>query len=386
MGILIKELLKSKIMQNSRVLSGKEGLNKVIKRISVYDSPVRDDIIDRKILKNGDFLITSMFFQKSSGTLINDFIRMLSDAGCCGICVSNQYLKELPDEVLACANEIAFPIIQFDMSIPYADIIETTMELIITSQNYLINELRIDRLLKEKLDTTEVKNVALEVNSNFKQNNCVIYIENYKLKDGSLSIQHLLDFLNSNLDYSAFYYKKSVIIITTFSKDNLSTSKRLVKLALEEIDKYMNDYNIGVSDFHNSIGELNIAINEAIFASRNSYFFDEGASFYSEIGVNRLLIPIIGNIEMEKFYSMIIEPIVNYDKQFNSELLDTIISFVKNDGNYKKTADEFFQHQNTIRYRINKVKSLLNMEDSDIKFYQSISLAIKIANLINGIR
>lgn len=381
MSILVKDLIESKVMRNSTVLSGKGGANKIIKRISVYDSPVRADILDRKILKKCDFLITSMFFQKSSGKLIKEFIKMLNDAGCCGICVSNQYLKELPDEVLAYSNEVAFPIILFDMSVPYADIIETTMELIITSQNYLINELKIDRLLKDKMNPMEVKDVAFGINPNFKESNCVIYIETYKLKDNNLSLKFLLDFFNMNLDYSAFYYKKSIIIIATFNRDRLSVEKSMVKLALKEIDKYLKDYRLGVSDLHGSISELNIAINEAIFSARNSKLSSEHISLYSEIGVNRLLIPIMDNVEMGKFHSMIIEPIVKYDKQFNSQLLDTIISFVKNDGNYKKTAEEFFQHQNTIRYRINKVKAILNMENGDIKFYESISLAIRIGIL-----
>lgn len=386
MGIPVKDLMDSKTMKNSKVLSGDRGLCRIIKRISVYDSPVRSDVLDRRIIKKGDFIITSMFFQKSSGALINEFIKMLNDTGCSGICVSNQYLNELPEEVLEYSNEIEFPIIQFDSGVPYADIIETTMELIITSQNYLINELKIDKLLKEKLAPSEIREVSFEVNPNFKENNCVIYIEGYKLKDKTLSLKSLLDFFNSNTDYSAFYYKKSILAILTFGKSNLNYNKNIVKVSLSEIDKYLEDYKIGVSNLHHSLGELNIGINEAIFASKNSEYFGESVSLYNDIGVNRLLIPIIGNVELEKFYSMIIEPITKYDEEFHSELLDTIISFVKNDGNYKKTADEFFQHQNTIRYRINKVKSILNMEHNDIKFHESISLAIRISNLINSNR
>lgn len=386
MGIPVKDLMDSKTMKNSKVLSGDRGLCRIIKRISVYDSPVRSDVLDRRIIKKGDFIITSMFFQKSSGALINEFIKMLNDTGCSGICVSNQYLNELPEEVLQYSNEIEFPIIQFDSGVPYADIIETTMELIITSQNYLINELKIDKLLKEKLAPSEIREVSFEVNPNFKENNCVIYIEGYKLKDKTLSLKSLLDFFNSNTDYSAFYYKKSILAILTFGKSNLNYNKNIVKVSLSEIDKYLEDYKIGVSNLHHSLGELNIGINEAIFASKNSEYFGESVSLYNDIGVNRLLIPIIGNVELEKFYSMIIEPITKYDEEFHSELLDTIISFVKNDGNYKKTADEFFQHQNTIRYRINKVKSILNMEHNDIKFHESISLAIRISNLINSNR
>ena len=369
------------ILKNFRVLSGMNGADKVIKRISVYDSPVRDDILERKLIKNGDFLITSMFFQKSSGSLINDFIKMLKDAGCVGIFASNQYLQELPGEVLAYSDEIAFPIIQFDMSVPYAEIIEVVMGLILTSQNHLINELRIDKLLKEKLTIHEVKDVALEMNANFKENICVVYIHRYALKDNSLSKKFLIDMLNINREYSAFHYKGSIMIIATFSKNNLNVNKSMIKLILQEMEKYIKDFIVGVSDFHGSLKELDTAINEAIFASRNSQFSEENVSYYSEIGINRLLIPIIGNKELEKFYSNLVGPILEHDRRFHGELMKTAVSFVKNQGDYKKTADEFFQHQNTIRYRINKVKTLLNITTSDFEFYENLSMAIRIARI-----
>lgn len=385
MSIMIKDLLDTNIMKDSKVLCGEKGLNKIIKRISVHDSPVREDLLDRKILKPGDFIITSLFFQKSSGKLINDFIMLLHNSGCCGICISNQYLLSLPEEVVEYSNEIAFPIIQFDSTVPYAEIIGTTMELIIKSQNYLINEMRVERLIKDQLNSMEVREIAFEINSNFKEINAVIFVNNYTYKDGKLSSKSLIDYFNRSSKVSAFYYKKSIMIIITFTESSKKVKEGLMNSALKEIDTYFSDYKIGISGFHNNIDELNQAINEAIFASENSKIFNYKVSNYSKIGVNRLLIPLIGQGEMEKFYLMITDPLVNYDKQYKGDLFVTLISFVKNDGNYNKTAAELFQHVNTIRYRINKIKTILKMDDSDIKFYGSIALAVKIGIIMKKI-
>lgn len=382
MYITIKELLESNVMKNSKVLSGASGLNRQIKRISVHDCPVQADILDRKILKTGDFIITNLFFLKSSPRMIKDFIEMLNNVGCSGICVSNQHLKELPEEVLEYSNGISFPIVQFDLTIPYADIIGTTMELILAGQEYLVNELRLEKLLSGKLPRSEVRDIAYEINQNFKDYNCVINIDNYEIKDKNQNTKAFLDYLNFNLEYSAFYYKKSLIVITTFNTENEKVIKSMIDLIIKETGKYYKEYSIGISDIHKSIIELDETLAEAIFATKNSKYFGEKVSYYSNIGINRLLLPIHDEKEMKKFYSMIIEPIKRYDEQFNSELLKTIISFVKNDGNYKKTAEEFFQHQNTIRYRIKMVKTILNMEQSEIDFYTSISLAIRIGLLL----
>ncbi len=59
-------------------------------------------------------------------------------------------------------------------------------------------------------------------------------------------------------------------------------------------------------------------------------------------------------------------------------LYETAISYVCKNGQLKDTASDLFQHINTIRYRINKMKSLLHYKDSDYVFYADISLAVRI--------
>lgn len=382
MGVYVSDLLQCKLMKKSRVLSGQTGIIRQINRISVYDCPVRDDIIERNILKEGDLIITSLFFQKSSSILLKDFIDMLNNNGCAGICVSNQFLKQLPQDVLIFANEVEFPIIQFDMNIPYADIIELTMELIIAQQTYVINEFRVERLLKEKMSLVDIKAMAYEINPYFKENLSVIYICDYELKDNNISPKSFLDNINYNSSYKAFYYKSSIIVMLTLAKDDEKLMSNMIKVIFREADKCFKHYNAGISDFHSSLSELNEAINESIFSMKNAKLFDEKICFYDDIGINRILIPIMGHEEMIKFYHIIIDPIEEYDKKYNGEFLKTIEFFVKNDGDYKKTAESLYQHENTIRYRIKKIKMLLKMDDSIIRFYESISIAIKMKNLL----
>lgn len=383
MSILVKELFENKLMKNSIILSGENGLNRKIQRISVYDCPVRKDVLERKILRNGDFLITSLFFQKSSITMIKEFIKILNDSGCSGICVSNQYIESLPREALDYSNKIGFPIILFDRSIPYADIIKTTMELIIVKQMDIVNELRVEKLLKENLLSSEIRELAFEINTYFKEYNCALCIEGKEFKEGQLSARALIDNLNLRQEYAAFYYKKSILVILSFNTENNKVIKSNIKMVIKEIEKYYKNYNIGISEIHTSINNLNETITEALFSLKNSKFFRERISYYSEMGVNRILLPIQGHKEMEKFYNMIISPLKIYDERFNSEILKTVISFLRNNGNYKKTAEEFYQHQNTIRNRIKTAKSILNMENNDFEFYTNILLAIKIGILLN---
>ncbi|KMT20947.1 helix-turn-helix domain-containing protein [Clostridium cylindrosporum] len=100
--------------------------------------------------------------------------------------------------------------------------------------------------------------------------------------------------------------------------------------------------------------------------------------------LTNILSQSVSSKELLNFSKKIIEPIKNYDKENHSELYHTLESYIFYDGNYKKVAEDLFQHENTIRYRIKKIKSILHMEDSNIKFIESTSIALRVLGLLNS--
>ena len=48
---------------------------------------------------------------------------------------------------------------------------------------------------------------------------------------------------------------------------------------------------------------------------------------------------------------------------------------------YKETAVSMFVHENTIRYRINRLKEMIPYGKSDMDFYETISVTAKIHKL-----
>jgi DNA-binding PucR family transcriptional regulator len=81
---------------------------------------------------------------------------------------------------------------------------------------------------------------------------------------------------------------------------------------------------------------------------------------------------------MKKYINDIIQPIINYDE---GKLIETAREFIANYGDIIKTAEKMYQHKNTIRYRIQKMKALLDIE-SDSEFYEQLSIAIKCEKIL----
>ena len=66
-----------------------------------------------------------------------------------------------------------------------------------------------------------------------------------------------------------------------------------------------------------------------------------------------------------------------YEARHNVELLQTIAVYLELNGNIVQTAAQMNTHANTIRFRINKARSLLGLENEPYIFIEQLSVALK---------
>lgn len=85
---------------------------------------------------------------------------------------------------------------------------------------------------------------------------------------------------------------------------------------------------------------------------------------YSRIGVYKYIMSIVNNPILYHEVEDSIFVLQKYDASHDVNLLETVISYIKNNGDYAKTSEELFQHSNTVRYRIRKAEQLLNLPEN----------------------
>ncbi|MDA8234773.1 MAG: helix-turn-helix domain-containing protein [Clostridia bacterium] len=86
--------------------------------------------------------------------------------------------------------------------------------------------------------------------------------------------------------------------------------------------------------------------------------------------------------QMLAFSEKILKPLIEYEEQNPTlKLTQTLNLFLKNDCQLKKTAQELYVHVNTLRYRLEKIQEIcqLDFENAEVKF--ELFLAFKILNL-----
>ncbi|MFJ7405885.1 MULTISPECIES: PucR family transcriptional regulator [unclassified Lysinibacillus] len=80
--------------------------------------------------------------------------------------------------------------------------------------------------------------------------------------------------------------------------------------------------------------------------------------FYGDIGLFRLFHYVENLFILEDFVTEKLGKVFEYDKRKNTNLLETLRYYIKNNTNVQKTSEDMFVHYNTMRYRINKLKEL----------------------------
>jgi purine catabolism regulator len=98
---------------------------------------------------------------------------------------------------------------------------------------------------------------------------------------------------------------------------------------------------------------------------------------YDGLGAYMLLYRLLDTEELREFKQLYLEPLLELDRRQPSSLLQTLRMYFQCNCNAKETAERMFVHYNTIVYRLDRIKSELNLRLDDPETKLLLQLAIK---------
>ena len=105
---------------------------------------------------------------------------------------------------------------------------------------------------------------------------------------------------------------------------------------------------------------------------------------FEATGSYRLLLSTMSEnpAELEWFYADTIAPLVGYDQQYGTDLVATVETFLRNDGNIGPTAEELFAHRHTIRYRLGRVRDLCGYDIQSTDGRERLGFGLKVMRVL----
>lgn len=376
----VKEVIHSVMAGKFQIMAGENGLGKIVETVGILEYESKEEVDDNFF--KGDFVITSLFFTKDSEELANETLMRLMDNDVSAIALKTIHVDHVSDKVLAYANEKNVPIIYFH-SIQFEVLIMLIVDAIRQKKNYLHYEALIKKLLQSQRTRADVKNTAYSINDSFFENIKVVYCKE-KSKSSFSRVQRIIDTLSikrskntKDVSYSIFQYNDGLLLIYSYLFES-NISEKQIHGFIQSLGIDEDIFDIGIAFNSHNLSELDYAIKKAIYAYQVSKGTKDSVSFKS-LGIDRLLMPLCSDYYASDFMNNIIDPIIRHDQIPDGPLLTTAKEYIKNNGSLIETSKELHQHVNTIRYRIKKIKDLIDSNDDD--FYEQLYFAIKFYEL-----
>jgi sugar diacid utilization regulator len=157
---------------------------------------------------------------------------------------------------------------------------------------------------------------------------------------------------------------------------------RAADAVLREMESALSGYTfaLGRSRIAEDPGELSRAAGEALLAANVAEGgSQEGVLAFEQTGAYRLLLSAMSEnpSELQRFYAETVEPLVAYDEQYETDLLQTLETFLEADGNVAGTAQRLFTHRHTVYYRLERVRELTGLDVSSSDGREKLSLGLK---------
>ncbi len=109
--------------------------------------------------------------------------------------------------------------------------------------------------------------------------------------------------------------------------------------------------------------------------SHKSYFF------YSDLGVLKYFMDNKGMVDinfLKSSYARYVAPLLEYDKQHNTQLVKTLECYINNNCSKTETEKQLFIHKNTLRARLDSIGKILKCNLEVVEDFFNIQMALKL--------
>lgn len=319
-------------------------------------------------------------FANGDEQILYDCVKAMIEKNVSGLGIKNIFFNELPKSVIQLCNREDFTIVLFDNSIFFEDIIADISNTIALSSWVCKMEDNIEKLLSKNLTRSDVKSITREMNIKPGYNILAYYLKpkkNIIKRDLDRTIEFYRSISNKTENSFLYRYRDSYIALICNQSSNSKDFEVRFEDLLISCTFIKSDFYISVSDLYSSADELDYAIRECILSNYICRIMEKNHISYPNLGTWSIAVHSGDSEYAIRFMKKYLNPILQKN-DIEGTLLKTAIEYVKCDGDIHHTSEKLYVHENTVRYRMNKIHNMLDHENNDMVFFQNLAMAIKL--------
>lgn len=275
-------------------------------------------------------------------------------------------------------------------------------QLAVTCALYLFNERTIfeteqrlkgsflEDILNKRISTEEILKKANYIDVNLGMDYHLLVLEkmsqDYPVKESiETSNNNVIPFISKyfkDRDINLLLTQQSQRIVALFPTDVLSKNFIKVETFLRKFLNYLNEkfpdcqYKIGVSSKSNRIEDAPNLFDESL-AAANLGNPQKDVVFFDDLGIVGVLFQSGKLDNIRNFCNRMLGKLFEYDRQKKTELTKTLFYYIKNGFNLYQAAREMNMSIGGMRYRLQKLNEILEVDINDPQNSYQIFLALQ---------
>lgn len=384
--------------QRIEVLAGADHLNRTVRW--VYVAEAMDSILSTLNWLSGHELVivTGSSNIGSGEDVLVEYVRRCAKKRVAGIVINTgKYIPHVPEAAIRLANELGIPL----MAVPWeTKLVEFTKDICTA----IVERMMRDESTRALADNLLFGQQPLSASSRLLLQQCgfdsapgylvsVLRIEEH---NGALASRQMEFRAEQAAFLRRMFENEQYHIIDKQLGDDLIFILRLkdrssaYRQVFERIDATLRRQRpktavrIGVGKVCQSLSEIPESYASAQQVLR-FYKFTEAqrVAYFDGVDLHFLLLAISDQKVLRNYYQDLFSPLIEYDRNNHASLMQTLSMYIAHDASLSSTAKALFVHENTLKYRLNKIRSLMHIDPGKLEDQVRVSVAFKIGDILD---
>ncbi len=368
-----------------QLLAGAEGLDNDISWIYLYE-----DMDNMDFLRGGELTITTGMMSKNDPNWLSNLIKALTKTHSAGLIINvGKYIKPeaITQDLIDLCNERHFPLLTMPWHIFLRDIVEDCSNRILLAKQteHTLHHIITNAIVDPTKERSFVDELAAQGYHFTSLTIAILEMDTPELtaKDYDLLYSVIKSVFN-RLDLNPILCRyRNQVMLTFLNGETEAKHKYFGEITAEwHRSGHRKPLILGESTVH-SHPHVATAWQEAAFTVKLAKFKGKDCLSFTDLDAYRLLFNTHNRPLLESMRNHNLQALKDYDTAYNTALVETLRTYLSNNGNAVLTAQALFTHRNTVSYRLEKIKSILGEDLSSSQTIFNLTLAFYIDDYLS---
>ena len=142
-------------------------------------------------------------------------------------------------------------------------------------------------------------------------------------------------------------------------------------------------FSAGMSTCHDLTADLSSALSQSRTALASVAGTPSPVALFDDLGVSRFLLAPGRRADLADFVRAVLGPVLEYDQQHSTHLLETLNAYLAEDLNLGRAARRLYCHPKTVRYRLDRARDLIGRDLTSQRDCFDIQLALQMMGALD---